>query len=223
MSAILVVEDEPALRHLLVRILHSGGYEVKTAASGTEAITIALGSPVDLVMLDLGLPDLAGEDVMRVLLAAKPDLRILVLSSSPEIGRRIAVLDGGAADFVSKPFANGELLARVRLRMAGGPTRPAAAHTVPIDGGAYLDATRRELVVDAERIPLSTREFDLLCHLARRRGATCTRQELLSDVWGLAFDPGTNVVDVYIGRLRSKLAGARIETVRNVGYRLTAS
>jgi DNA-binding response OmpR family regulator len=223
MSKILVVEDEPNLRALLSRMLGAAGYSVATAATGADGLKLALAEPYDLVVLDLMLPDLTGEQTMRVLLASRPETRILVLSSALEARRRVAVLESGASDFLGKPFVNSELLARVRLRMSQSPATPAGTPSrIEIDGDAHLDVTRRELVMNGHRISLSQREFTLLTHLAEHRGATCSRQELLADVWGISFDPGTNVVDVYIGRLRSKLAPVRIETVRNVGYRLAA-
>ena len=223
MPTILIIEDEPNLRSLLARVLNGAGYIVTTASSGTEGLQAALGGSHDLVMLDLMLPDLSGEEVMRVLLAARPEARILVLSSALDVGRRISVLESGAADFLGKPFVNGELLARIRLRLSDTVTHRVGPQRVIIDDDAHLDVTRNELVINGNRIALSQREFSLLTYLAQRRGATCTRQELLADVWGLGFDPGTNVIDVYIGRLRAKLSPARIETVRNVGYRLAAS
>jgi DNA-binding response OmpR family regulator len=150
-----------------------------------------------------------------------------VLSSVTEVGARVQVLENGAADFVLKPFVAAELLARVRLRMRPeeGPAGagPNSGNRLPVAADVVLDVDRRELCVNGERVPLSHREFALLHHLLNRRGEICSRQELLADVWGIGFDPGTNVVDVYVRRLRNKLAGDAIETVRNVGYRLAAS
>jgi two-component system, OmpR family, response regulator len=222
MAHILLIEDEPSLRTLLVRLFGDAGYRVTSAATGTQGLHAALSDEHDLVVLDLMLPDLSGEEVLRVLLAARPEAKVLVLSSVPEVGRRVGVLDGGAADFVPKPFVNAELLARIRLRMAGDETRRPNSGYLPVDAEVRLDVNRRELVVNNQRIPLSQREFTLLTHLLQRKGEACTREELLADVWGIGFDPGTNVVDVYVGRLRAKLAPDTIETVRNVGYRLVA-
>jgi DNA-binding response OmpR family regulator len=223
MAKILVVEDEPNLRVLLGRLLTDAGYQVQTAATGSLGLQAALADPPDLVILDLMLPDLSGEEVIHVLLATRSATRILVLSSVTEVGRRVGVLDAGAIDFVAKPFTNGELLARVRARLRGDT--PVMAGSVPrylTGAGFQLDLQRRELLMGGERTELSQREFVLLAHLLHRRGEVCTRQELLSDVWGICFDPGTNVVDVYVRRLRSKLAANSIETVRNVGYRFVA-
>ena len=222
MAHILVIEDEPRLRALLERLFESAGYRVTSASSGSQGLQAALNDEHDLIVLDLVLPDLSGEEVLRVLIASRPDARVLILSSAPEIGRRVGVLDGGATDFVAKPFVNAELLARIRLRIRNEGTRSSNSPYLPIDADGRLDVNRRELLINDRRIPLSQREFTLLTHLVHRKGEACTREELLADVWGIGFDPGTNVVDVYVGRLRAKLAPDTIETVRNVGYRLVA-
>jgi DNA-binding response OmpR family regulator len=223
MSDILVIEDEPLLRALIVRLLNTAGYNAIGVATGAEGLQAALSGEHDLILLDLMLPDLPGEEVLHVLLTARPETKVLILSSVAEVGRRVGVLNAGAADFVAKPFVNAELLARVRLRAREKSTRTGTVSYLPIDSDARLDLHRRELLINDQRIALSQREFSLLSHLIGRKGEVCTRQELLADVWGIGFDPGTNVVDVYVGRLRAKLAGDTIETVRNVGYRLCAS
>jgi DNA-binding response OmpR family regulator len=202
--------------------LEAAGYVVTGVGTGAEALQKTMGRDYDLVLLDLNLPDVSGVHILRVVRAAKPGSRVLVLSSVTEVGARVEVLEGGAVDFVLKPFVTAELLARIRLRMADDGAGGAAGERVPITRDICLDVHRRELLVDDTRVPLSQREFTLLTHLAKRRGKICTRQELLADVWGLGFDPGTNVVDVCVRRLRTKLAGNAIETVRNVGYRLAA-
>ncbi len=226
MAHVLVVEDEPNLLLLLARLLTDSGHQVSTAATGSAGLQLALTGEYDLVLLDLILPDLSGEDVLRVLITARPEVKVIVLSSVAEVRRKVGVLDAGAADFVAKPFVNGELLARIRARIRSTPT-PAATvggrgTSYLVGSGIELDVDRRALVVNGDRIELSQREFVLLTHLIHRRGEVCTRQELLADVWGIAFDPGTNVVDVYVRRLRAKLSADSIETVRNVGYRLVA-
>lgn len=216
---ILVIEDEPNLRLLLGRLLTHSGYVVSSASTGAAGLQHALKGKHDLVLLDLILPDLPGEEVLRCLVSARPDSKVLVLSSVAEIRRRVSVLDAGAVDFVAKPFVNSDLMARIRLRLRATPaTHPGSL----VDDIIRLDGDRHELIVGAERIKLSQREFVLLTHLIQRRGQVCTRQELLADVWGISFDPRTNVVDVYIRRLRAKLMVDAIETVRNVGYRLAA-
>lgn len=222
MHHILVVEDEPNLRVLLERLLTHAGYEVTTASTGATGLQKALQGKHDLVLLDLMLPDLPGEDVLRSLVAARPDAKVLVLSSVAEVRRRVSVLDAGAVDFVAKPFVNSDLMARVRLRLRITTAPPGTRPGRMVDDLIELDGDRHELIVGGQRIKLSQREFVLLAHLIQRRGQVCTRQELLADVWGISFDPRTNVVDVYIRRLRAKLMVDAIETVRNVGYRLAA-
>jgi two-component system, OmpR family, response regulator len=223
MTHILVVEDEPKLRSLLIRLLDAAGYAASGVGTGAEALGTALSVEYDLVLLDLNLPDISGAEVLHVLMTAKPASRVLVLSSVAEVAPRIEVLESGAADFVLKPFINAELLARIRLRLGDDlPSGTRGKAGVAIGDDAYLDLQRRELRIGPTRVSLSQREFTLLTHLINRRGKICTRQELLSDVWGLGFDPGTNVVDVYVRRLRNKLAADAIETVRNVGYRFVA-
>lgn len=222
-ATVLVVEDESNLRLLLSRLLKDAGYEASVAINGAEGLQAALSRTFDLILLDLLLPDITGDEVLRVLLAARPHSRVLVMSSAPDIGRRVDVLNSGAVDFIGKPFANAELLARIRARIrADAVAKPAPTQRNLAGEGIELDLQRRELLMDGRRIALSQREFVLLGHLLHRKGQVCTRQELLAGVWGIAFDTRTNVVDVYVRRLRAKLAEDSIETIRNVGYRFVA-
>ena len=223
MPRILVIEDEPNLRLLLDRLLGEAGFDVVERETGMTGLATALTEYFDLIVLDLTLPDVAGEHVLHVLLAAKPSARVLVLSSVTEVGRRVAVLDGGALDFVAKPFSNAELLTRIRLRMSEDrrPTRPSGEGSMK-PSGFRLDPRRRALIAGDKRIGLAQRQFGLLTYLLEHKGEVCSRPELLSGVWDMAFDPGTNVVDVYVRRLRAKLGDSSIETIRNVGYRLVA-
>ncbi len=223
MPRILLIEDEPKLRLLLERLLGEAGIELAERETGMTGLAAALAEDFDLIILDLTLPDVAGEHVLHVLMSAKPSARVLVLSSVTEVGRRVAVLEGGALDFVAKPFSNAELLTRIRIRMSEkcSPARLSAASSVK-PPGIRLDPSRRALIVGGKRIDLSQREFVLLAYLLDRRGEICTRPELLDGVWDMPFDPGTNVVDVYVSRLREKIGESSIETIRNVGYRLVA-
>jgi len=222
-ASVLVVDDEYHVRLLLGRLLGEAGYEVTLAVNGADGLQAALARAFDLIILDLLLPDIPGDEALHVLLAARPESRVLVLSSAPEVARRAGVLNDGAVDFVSKPFANDELLARVRARTrTAGPVKEEPSQRYLGSPGVMLDLQRRELVMDGRRIELSQREFVLLGHLLHRKGEVCTRQELLAGVWGIAFDTRTNVVDVYVRRLRAKLAADSIETIRNVGYRFVA-
>ena len=223
MSRMLIIEDEPNMRLLLGRVLGEAGVDLVECETGMAGLAAALAGDFDLILLDLTLPDVAGEHVLHVLMSAKPSARVLVLSSVTEIGRRVAVLEGGALDFVAKPFSNAELLARIHVRM--GPERGpegsrATASLRPTD--FRLDNSRRAIIAGGRRIDLSQREFILLAYLLDRRGEVCSRPELLKGVWDMVFDPGTNVVDVYVRRLRAKLGESSIETIRNAGYRLVA-
>jgi len=217
MGRVLVVEDDERLARLVVRALDGAGHPARSAATGREGLAAALAQDYDLVVLDLMLPDLDGREVLRRLLDQRPEQRVLVLSAVPEIGTRVAVLEDGAADFLGKPFAVAELVARVRARIRTGP--PGAAARWLRVGPVRLDLRRRRVEVNGAGAELPLREFLLLQHLMSRPGQACSRNELLADVWGMTFDPGTNVVDVYIRRLRGKLdRPERIETVRRVGY-----
>jgi DNA-binding response OmpR family regulator len=223
MPRVLVIEDEPNLRLLLDRLLGGAGIDVVECETGRAGLSIALAEDFDLIILDLTLPDVAGEHVLHVLMSSKPSSRVLVLSSVTEVGRRVAVLEDGAVDFVAKPFSNAELLTRIRIRMSEerDPDRAGTTRSVTASG-VQLDLSRQAMIAGGKRIGLSQREFVLLTYLLDRRGEVCSRQEILNGVWDRAIDPGTNVVDVYVRRLRAKLGENSIETIRNVGYRLVA-
>ncbi len=218
---VLVVEDEPAIADFVQRGLESEGFEVVSALDGIEGERRALDEPVDLVILDLMLPGRDGLEVLSAVRARKPTLPVIVLSARNEIDDRVAGLDAGATDYLVKPFSFEELAARVRahLRIPGqqDATRLQAA-------GIELDLVRRLATRDGEEVRLSSREFELLAYFMRHPGQALTREQILSAVWGYDFDPGTNVVEVYVGYLRRKLSRADrpapIETVRSVGYRL---
>ena len=215
MTRLLVIDDDPGVTRFLKRAFDAAGYDVETATDGLDGLSRAAGHPFDLVTLDLKLPGLGGMAVLTALLEQDHAARVLVLSGVDSVAERVRALELGAVDFLLKPFAVSELLARVRSRLHDhGSAAPAVLEA----GGVQLDPVRRMAVVDGRRVELSTREFLVMSHLMSRAGIVCSRQELLSDVWGLSFDPGSNVVDVCVARLRAKLAGEHIETVRNVGY-----
>jgi DNA-binding response OmpR family regulator len=216
-----VVEDDDRIARLVARALRDDGHVVDLAETGQYALDAALAVEFDLVVLDLMLPGMAGTEVLDRLVGARPDQRVVVLSAVPEIGTRVACLEAGAADFLGKPFAVAELLARIRARMRC-PAPGAEKRWLSV-GPVRLDLRLRRAAVTGRQVELSLREFLLLQHLMERVGQACSRTELLADVWGLLFDPGSNVVDVYVRRLRSKLDNPeRVETVRNVGYRFVA-
>jgi two-component system OmpR family response regulator len=221
-ATVLVVEDEERIRHFVQRALQAHGYHVETAENGAEGMGLALFRSYDLVVLDLMLPGLSGMDLLPQLLRHRPEQRVLVLSAVPDVETRVRALELGAADFLMKPFAVEELIARIRTRLRTS-TENEVEPTSLTCNGLKLDLGRQTLLCEGRTIPLSQREFKLLAHLMTRVGEVCSRQDLLAEVWGYTFDPGSNVVDVYVRRLRSKLDDQRIETVRNVGYCLLAS
>jgi DNA-binding response OmpR family regulator len=222
MTRILVVDDEPDLLRFVRRALEAEGYQVQTAADGADGLRLALTTEPDLVVLDLLMPGVDGQAVLTALLAHDPGMRVLVLSATADIQARISCLERGAVDFLAKPFAVRELIARVRsrLRSPAGSAPPADVLRV---AGITLDLRARRIQVEGRVTDLSHREFLLLQHLMRHADVVCSRQELLSEVWGYDFDPATNVVDVYVGRLRAKLRKDMIQTVRNVGYQLQSA
>ncbi|WP_426503223.1 response regulator transcription factor [Dactylosporangium sp. McL0621] len=212
------MEDDERIARLVSRALEVEGYAVDRAYNGLDALAIALDRHFDLLLLDLMLPGLDGAEVLSRVVEERPGQRVIVVSAIMEIGLRVACLDAGAVDFVSKPFALAELMARVRAHMRE-PIR--ADRPWLVVGQVKLDIRQRLALVADRRVDLSLRESLLLRHLMQRAGQACSRSELLADVWGLSFDPGSNVVDVCVRRLRGKLGtAARVETVRNVGYRL---
>jgi two-component system OmpR family response regulator len=221
MPRVLVVDDEPRIVTFITRALAAEGLSVDGAHDGRRALELARSRPYELVVLDLLLPGLDGISLLQGIMESRPEQRVLVLSALSDVESKVRCLELGASDYLPKPFALAELLARVRarLRQPGAPPAP----RVVVAGSLSLDLVRR--VAEGQKGPtgLSEREFLLLQHLMRKHGEVCTREELLADVWGFSFDPRSNVVDVYVGRLRSKLGAELIETVRNVGYRLEAA
>jgi DNA-binding response OmpR family regulator len=221
MTKILVVDDEPELVHFVRRALETEGYQVLTSTNGLDGIRLALSERPDLVVLDLTMPGVNGQAVLSALRVQDPAIRVMILSATRDLQLRITCLEQGAVDFLAKPFAIRELLARVRNRVQdNGANRRKDILQV---GDIVLDMQGRQLLVDGQPTVLPQREFLLLQHLMRNPDAVCSRQELLSEVWGYDFDPTTNVVDVCVGRLRAKGGPGLILTVRNVGYQLQSA
>jgi DNA-binding response OmpR family regulator len=221
MPMILVVEDEEAIADFLQRGLEGEGYEVTASGDGAEGERLALGSGVDMVILDRMLPGRDGIEVLAAIRQAKPSLPVIVLTAKAEIGDRVEGLDQGATDYMTKPFAFDELAARVRAHLR----QPQAETTTVLEAaGLRLDLLERRVERGGLSVRLPEREAELLAFLMRRPGRVCSRGEILSAVWGYDHDPGTNVVQVYVGYLRRRLrlpdSPAPIETVRSVGYRL---
>ena len=216
MSRVMVVDDQERMREMLCRLLAAEGHVTVAATDGVAALRGLADAEVDLVLLDLVMPHANGMQVLTSLRDRGCNTPVIVISAVPDIAARVQALDVGAVDFVGKPFHPSELLARVRRSLA----RRADHHDERylLSGGVQLDLDRRRAVMGESSAQLSEREFELLAHFMRRAGCTCRRDELLHDVWGLGFDPGTNVVEVCVRRLRTKLPDVPIETVRNVGY-----
>lgn len=217
----LVIEDEPGIVDFLERGLEAQGFEVCAETDGVAGTERALSENVDLVILDVMLPGCDGLQVLAALHDAKPSLPVIILTARSEIEHRVKGLDAGAVDYLTKPFSLNELAARVRAQLRVAAQAPQT--TVGV-GDIEVDLLTREVRRAGELVRLSTTEFELLVHLLSNRGHVLSREQILRAVWGYEHDPGTNVVDVYIGYLRRKLGdgegGGPIITVRSVGYRL---
>ena len=219
---ILVIEDEARIQSFLSRGLDAEGYTVVAAGDGREGLDLATRARWDLVVLDLLLPGLNGLQVLRELQRAKPELPVVILSARSDVQTKLLSFELGAADYVAKPFSLDELLARIRVRLRDS-TIFGDEHVLR-GGNVVLDVARRQVGVGDRTADLSDREFRLLHHLLVHAGEVVSRERLLAEVWGYDFDPGSNVVDVCVRRLRQKLGPeAAIETVRNAGYRLAAA
>jgi two-component system OmpR family response regulator len=221
MARVLVVDDEPRIVNFVSRALSAQGFGVDSAHDGLRALQLARSGRYELVVLDLLLPGLDGESVLRGIIEARPEQRVLVLSALADVESKVRCLELGASDYVAKPFALAELVARVRARIRQPAAGPGERQLR--SGALTLDLVRRVVDTGKGQVTLSERQFLLLQHLMRKGGEVCSREQLLADVWGLSFDPGSNVVDVCVRRLRSKLGEDIIETVRRVGYRLQAA
>jgi DNA-binding response OmpR family regulator len=215
MSKVLVIDDEPKIVSFVTRALTARGYRVDSAESGAEGLELIRMGGYAVVVLDLRLPDIDGIEVLRTTMEDRPDQQVIVLSALPDVETKVQCLDLGAADYVTKPFSLTEFVARVRRRAR---QRASDGERFLRVGGLVLDLRKRTADVGAGPITLAAREFLLLHHLVRHRDEVCTREELLSEVWGYSFDPGTNAVEVCVRRLRAKLGQGVIETIRNVGY-----
>ncbi len=219
---ILVVEDEARILAFLTRGLEAEGYTVVAADNGRDGLALAASGAWDLVVLDLLLPGLSGLQVLRELHRARPRLPVLILSARSDLQTKLRGFELGATDYVAKPFALDELLARVRVQLR--VARPIEDEHLLQAGRVALDLARRQARIGELVTDLSDREFRLLHHMLLHAGEVVSRERLLAEVWGYGFDPGSNVVDVCVRRLRQKLGPeAPIETVRNAGYRLAAA
>jgi two-component system OmpR family response regulator len=243
LGRILVVDDEPKIRSFIGRALAAAGYATDFAGSGSDGVRAGLASRYDLVILDLVMPDLDGRQVLGKLLTARPEQAVIVLSCVADVAAKVDLLEHGAQDYLTKPFSLAELLARVRVRLrdeahllmpplapprssgSSRPSRPPAWHAIGEvlrAGDVTLDVGRLVADVGHGPVPLTRLEFLLLRELAEHTGEAVSKDRLLASVWGYDFDPGSNVVDVCVRRLRSKLGFELIKTVRGEGYQLVA-
>jgi two-component system OmpR family response regulator len=235
LGRILVVDDEPKIRSFIGRALASAGYATDFAGSGSDGVRAGLACRYDLVILDLVMPDLDGRQVLGKLLTARPDQAVIVLSCVADVAAKVDLLEHGAQDYLTKPFSLAELLARVRVRLRDEahllvpPLAPPRSSRQPAigevlrAGDVTLDVGRLVADVGHGPVPLTRLEFLLLSELAEHAGEAVSKDRLLASVWGYDFDPGSNVVDVCVRRLRSKLGFELIKTVRGEGYQLIAS
>ena len=217
---VLLVEDEPRIASFVTKGLSAAGYHVTWIGRGED--TFSCISDTDLVLLDLGLPDIDGLEVLRRLRERGGGTQILVLTARAEIDDVVTGLNLGADDYLVKPFAFDELLARVRAReraQHGGAGLPGVLRF----GEVTMDLVGRKVQVSGNEVRLTEREFDLLRAFVDARGEVLTRSQLLEAVWGLSFDPGTNVVEVYVGYLRKRIGAGHIRTVRGRGYCLSST
>lgn len=220
MSRILVVEDEPRIASFLLKGLKAAGFSAEATASGNEAIGLAVHGQADLIILDVGLPDVDGFTVLEQIRGQGVRVPVIMLTARSSVEARVKGLEGGADDYVPKPFSFEELLARVRLRLRDESPASDSDPVRLFHDGLALDLRRRTMEVSGVTVELSAREFALAETFMRHPGQVLSRQQLLSTVWGYDFDPGSNVVEVYVSYLRAKIGKKRIQTVRGMGYRL---
>jgi two-component system, OmpR family, copper resistance phosphate regulon response regulator CusR len=218
MRRVLIIEDEPRISSFLEKGLNSNGFTSAVAGNGSDGLAMAATSEFDLLILDLGLPDMDGFEVLRKFRARDRDTPVVILTARDDVSDTVQGLESGADDYVTKPFRFEELLARVRARLRE-ERQPEV--TVLGAGNSRLDLRTRRVTRDGKTIELSAREFALAELFFRHPGQVLTREQILSNVWGYDYDPDSNIVDVYVRYLRKKLGSDRIQTVRGMGYRLT--
>jgi two-component system copper resistance phosphate regulon response regulator CusR len=217
MTRILIAEDEARIASFLEKGLRANGFQTEVAADGEEALRLARADRFDLLILDIGLPGKDGLEVLRDLRRSGRRLPVLVLTARSSVSDTVTGLEAGADDYLAKPFSFDELLARVRVRLRDDTS---SEPTVLRAGDLTLDLRTRQAIVGADAVNLSAREFALAEVFFRHPGQVLSREQLLSHVWGYDYDPGSNIVDVYVGYLRRKLGKDRIAAARGMGYRL---
>ena len=223
MNRILIVEDESRIAAFVEKGLKANGFVTTNATTGSEALQIASSNDFDLMILDVGLPDMSGLDVLEQVRGCGDRLPVIILSAYDRLDHKVTGLESGANDYITKPFRFEELLARIKVQLRDRAESPATTQsTVVRVGNVQLNLLSRQVTVSDRQLELSVREFALAEVLMRHAGQVMSRQQILDRVWGYDFDPGSNVVDVHVRNLRKKLGGNRIETVRGLGYRFKA-
>lgn len=220
MSHILIAEDHAPISSFVESGLRAAGYQTTVVADGATAYLMASQGDFDLVILDIGLPQLDGFEVLDRLRTAGKTVPVIILTARDSVIDTVAGLEGGASDYVTKPFQFAELLARVRLRLKEHSGQPATTAHILEAAGLTLDLRSRRVGVGDRQIDLTAREFSLLEVFMMHPDQVLSREQLLGHVWGVDFDPGSNVVEVCVRTVRRKIGAARIETVRGMGYRL---
>lgn len=220
MHRILIAEDEPRIASFIQKGLRAHGFSTEIAGDAHETLLLVQEEKFDLLILDLGLPGKDGLDVLEEIRGQGEQLPIIILTARDGIKDKVAGLEGGADDYVTKPFRFEELLARIRVRLRHTTTSILSEELVLAAGDVILDLRSRKVKVGNKTIELPPREFALAETLFQHPGQILSRQQLLDQVWGYDYDPGSNIVDVYVGYLRKKLGNDLIETVRGMGYRL---
>jgi two-component system, OmpR family, response regulator QseB len=216
-NRILIVEDEPRISAFIEKGLNANGFTTSVTPSGNDGLVLARGGDFDLLILDIGLPDKDGLDVLRELRERDKALPVIILTARDGVAEKVQGLEGGADDYVTKPFSFEELLARIRVQLRDDR---APEQTILEAGDVALDLRTRRVHVGGRDVELTAREFVLAETFFRHPGQVLSREQLLSHVWGYDYDPGSNIVDVYVGYLRKKIGDERIKTMRGMGYRL---
>lgn len=220
MKRILVAEDEPRIAAFIEKGLRANGFTTAVAKNGHEAVSMADSKYFDLLLLDIGLPGKDGWVVLEELRGRGEQLPIIILTARDAVDDKVTGLEGGADDYMTKPFRFEELLARVRLRSRQSATPKGSEEMFLTAGSIILDLRTRQARVGDRVLDLSAREFIMLETFLRHPGQVLSREQLLSNVWGYDYDPGSNIVNVYVGYLRKKLGDDAITTIRGMGYRL---
>lgn len=221
MTRILIADDEPRIASFIAKGLTAAGFTTSSVEDGIRALDYGSSGEFDLLILDIGMPRMDGFAVLSALRAMKCTLPVIVLTAKDSLQDTLAALDGGADDYMTKPFRFEELLSRIRLRLRDIPGGQGAP--VPTCGDISLDVDLRSANIRGRTVPLSAREFAMARAFVENEGRLLSREQLLSRVWGYDFDGSSNVVDVYVGYLRNKLGPEKFLSVRGAGYRFVAA